>query len=136
MFLLKPPPVFGEGTTKSTAQTSNANQWGIPHLISLPWLSVAAIFCCICMAAPIVHLVPLGTDLGLDLQTATSVLLVLMAADVRGRNFFGVLADRKGSLFAYIIASLGQTVVVFWFTQTASLPLLYVFAVLFGFFFS
>ena len=36
------------------------------------WISVAVIFCCICMSIPIMHLVPLLTDKGFSLEFATS----------------------------------------------------------------
>ena len=138
LFFLKPPPLFGDRQSALTSGTplSDNNQWGVPHRISLSWVWCAGIFCCICMAVPIIHLVPLGTDLGLDPETATSVLVVLMFSGVPGRLFFGMLADRIGSLPSYAIASFGQTAVVFWFTQTQSLPMLYTFAVLFGFSYS
>jgi predicted MFS family arabinose efflux permease len=85
------------------------------------------------MAVPLVHLVPLGIDLGCSPQTAAGLLLSLMIAGVFGRVFFGWLADRIGGLRSYFLASLAQTLVVFWFTQTASVTLLYQLSVLFGF---
>ncbi|MEE8433499.1 MAG: MFS transporter, partial [bacterium] len=49
---------------------------------------------------------------------------------------FGALADRIGGLFTYLIASLTQTALVFWFTQVSTPMGFYVLAVLFGFGFS
>jgi MFS family permease len=131
MFLLRSPPVI----TQSTGQVgrSDENLWGIPHQITISWLALAGVFCCICMAVPLVHLVPLGTDLGFDPQTAAALLLALMVSGVFGRIFFGLLADRIGGLYAYFCASLAQTSVVFWFTQTNDLYALFVLSVLFGF---
>jgi predicted MFS family arabinose efflux permease len=80
-----------------------------------------------------VHLVPLGIDLGCSPQTAASLLLSLMVSGVVGRLFFGWLADRIGGLPAYFIASLAQTSVVFWFTQTKDIATLFQLSVLFGF---
>lgn len=134
LFLLKPPPILAQGN-KEVFQ-SNDNVWKMPHRISLSWLSAAGIFCCICMAAPLMHLVPLGMDMGLDPNTATGLLFALMTSGVFGRLFFGTMADKVGGLKAYFIASIGQTVMVFWFTQTTSLPALYILAILFGFSFS
>lgn len=134
LFLLKPPPVLD--MAESDLGESNRNSWGISHMVSLPWLSFAGLFCCICMSAPLIHLVPLGMDLGLGPETATSLLFVLMLSGVFGRLFFGSFADRVGGLKAYFVASLGQTLLVFWFTQTSSLPLLYVISAVFGFAFA
>jgi predicted MFS family arabinose efflux permease len=46
---------------------------------------------------------------------------------------FGWLADRIGGLLAYFLASLAQTSVVFWFTQTSDIAMLFQLSVLFGF---
>jgi MFS family permease len=105
----------------------------MPHAITIPWLSLAGLFCCICMAVPLVHLVPLGIDLGCTPQTAAGLLLALMISGVFGRLFFGWLADRVGGLLAYFLASLAQTSVVFWFTQTGNIATLFQLSVLFGF---
>lgn len=131
LFLLKPPPVLTEHEVE--VSRSNKNLWNISHKISVPWLALAGIFCCICMAVPLIHLVPLGIDLKLSPDLAAGLLLVLMVSGMFGRLFFGWLADRIGGLFAYFIASVGQTSVVFWFTQTDHLGLLTVFAIVFGF---
>jgi predicted MFS family arabinose efflux permease len=85
------------------------------------------------MAVPLVHLVPLGIDLGCSPQAAAGLLLSLMVSGVFGRLFFGWLADRIGGLPAYFLASLTQTSVVFWFTQTSDIATLFQLSVLFGF---
>jgi MFS family permease len=131
MFLLRPAPINSHPT--DAIHQSNDNLWGIPHIITIPWLAFAGIFCCICMAVPLVHLIPLGIDLGCSPQTAAGLLLSLMIAGVFGRLFFGYLADRTGGLPAYFLASLAQTSIVFWFTQTRSVEVLFQLSVLFGF---
>jgi MFS family permease len=131
MFLLRPPPAAGQASDRPGS--ANGNLWGLPHTTTIPWLGLAGPFCCICMAVPLVHLVPLGIDLGCSPQTAAGLLLSLMISGVFGRLFFGWLADRIGGLPAYFLASLAQTSVVFWFTQTASVPMLFQLSVLFGF---
>lgn len=100
------------------------------------WISVAVIFCCNCMSVPIVHLVPLLTDDGIPLETATRVLMVLMFAGVAGRIFGGQLGDRIGALPAYLLMSLGQTVFVLWFPHLTGLLSLYALAIAFGFTYS
>lgn len=131
MFLLRPAPAADRPSAQATLQ--DGNLWGVPHAITLPWLGFAALFCCICMSAPQIHLVPLGIDLGCSPQTAAGLLLTVMVAGVFGRLFFGWLADRTGGLPAYFLASLAQTSVVFWFTQTGSVATLFQLSVLFGF---
>lgn len=131
LLLLRPPPVLE--TSAAEVGRSDTNQWGLSHRITIPWLALAGIFCCICMAVPIVHLVPLGVGLGLSAETAVTLLATLMISGFFGRLFFGSLADRVGALYTYITASFMQTVMVFWFTQAQSLPVLYVLSVVFGF---
>jgi MFS family permease len=131
MFLLRPAPSAGEAHGRSAR--SDSNLWGVPHAITIPWLGRAGAFCCISIAVPLVHLVPLGIDIGCSPQTAAGLLLALMVSGVVGRLFFGWLADRIGGLPAYFIASLAQTSVVFWFTQTKDIATLFQLSVLFGF---
>ena len=102
----------------------------------LLWLSAAVLFCCNCMSVPIVHLVPLLTDAGQSLSSATSVLMVLMFSGVLGRILGGKLGDVIGPLPAYLLMSLGQTVFVLWFPLTGHMVTLYVLAMFFGFTYS
>jgi predicted MFS family arabinose efflux permease len=85
------------------------------------------------MAVPLVHLVPLGIEIGCTPQTAAGLLLALMVTGVFGRLFFGWLADRVGGLTAYFLASLAQTSVVYFFVQTRDIATMFQLSVLFGF---
>jgi MFS family permease len=87
MFLLRPAPI--EAQPPGQAAPRDTNLWNLPHTVTLPWLGFAALFCCICMAVPQVHLVPLGIDLGCSPQTAAGLLLTVMVTAVFGRLFFG-----------------------------------------------
>jgi MFS family permease len=131
MFLLRPAPAAAGSSQQ--AHRSDDNLWHVPHTITIPWLGLAGFFCCVCMAVPLVHLVPLGIDIGCTPQTAAGLLLALMVTGVFGRLFFGWLADRVGGLSAYFLASLAQTSVVFFFTQTRDIATLFQLSVLFGF---
>lgn len=131
ILLVRAPPVLGR--SGQAAQPSNYNLWNLPHTISIPWLATAGIFCCICMAVPLMHLIPLGIDLRFSPQTAAGLLLALMTTGIFGRLFFGWLADRIGGLLAYFCASFIQTAMVFWFTQTTNLAALYAISIIFGF---
>jgi predicted MFS family arabinose efflux permease len=102
----------------------------------IAWISVAVIFCCNCMAVPIVHLVPMLTDQGNTLEYATRALFILMIAGALGRIVGGRLADIIGALPAYILMSLGQTISVMWFPQVEGTTALYLLAIFFGFTYS
>jgi MFS family permease len=131
IMLLRAPPVNAQAG--AAAQRSDQNLWGIPHRITIPWLAFASVFCCICMAVPLVHLVPLGIGIGCSAQTAAGLLLSAMIAGIFGRLFFGSLADRIGGLGAYALSCFAQTALVFWFTQTRSVVTLFELSILFGF---
>ncbi len=105
----------------------------VPPRHALSLLSVAAIFCCITMSTPLVHVVALASDRGLSLENSARVLLLIMISGFFGRIFFGRLTDWIGGLRAYMTASLWQTSMVFWFTQVSSPGSFYLVAVLFGF---
>ena len=82
----------------------------VDEKVAVAWISAAIIFCCICMSVPIVHLVPLLTDRGISLNSATQVLMVLMFSGAFGRVLGGRLGDTIGALPAYMLMSLGQTI--------------------------
>lgn len=132
-FFIRESPRRVDARTNTTTDT-RATPLSEFEVVS--WLCVAIIFCCNCMAIPIVHLVPLLTDDGFSTETATRVLMVLMMSGVAGRIIGGQLGDRLGALPAYMLMSLGQTVFVFWFPHLHNLASLYLLAVLFGFTYS
>lgn len=115
---------------------SAAKDFPLPDRQAVIWLSIAIIFCCNCMAVPIVHLVPLLTDAGRTVEFATGVLMVLMFCGVAGRILGGKLGDSIGALPGYMLMSLGQTLSVFWFTLVDSTAGLYALAAFFGFTYS
>lgn len=99
---------------------------------AVSWISVAVVFCCICMAVPIVHVVPLVSDMGASPELAAGVLMTLMLAGVVGRILGGVLGDRIGALPAYMLLSLSQSVLVIWFPHISGLLGIYLLAAIFG----
>jgi MFS family permease len=114
--------------------SENLDDYSFPvePTVVVVWVSVAVIFCCICMATPIIHVVALASDRGFDAQSAAGVLSAIMIAGLFGRVVIGKVADHIGGLKAYMLASAAQTVLVFWFTQLNSLAGLYLLAFLFG----
>lgn len=107
--------------------------FAIPPGRAISILSIAVIFCCIPMATPMVHVVALASDGGLDAESAARVLLTIMVAGFFGRIFFGKLTDRIGGLPSYLLASAWQTATVFWFVQVDSPRGFFLLAGLFGF---
>lgn len=120
---------------KSGATVGNATDEHVPlpTNVVVIWLSAAVLFCCTCMAVPLMHLVPLIQGRGVSAPEAGSVLFVMLIVAIFGRVAFGKLADMIGAIPAYMAASLWQTVLVFVFTQINSLDMLYVFAPIYGF---
>ena len=133
-FLIRnPPPAEGAGAASPGEAPSEAKAFPVRPLHSVSLLSFAAIFCCITMSTPMVHVVALASDRGLNPENAARVLLLIMIAGFFGRIFFGRLSDRIGGLRAYMVASLWQTALVFWFTQMTTPTAFYMMAVIFGF---
>jgi MFS family permease len=111
-------------------------RYPLPAMEIMGWICAAVIFCCITMAMPIVHVVPLISDRGIAPETAASVLLVLMLAGVAGRIAGGKFADLLGPLPTFVLASAGQTILVIWFPHIDSMIGIYLLAVFFGFAYS
>ena len=102
-----------------------------------PWkmtavLCTAIVMCCICMSIPLVHVVALVTDVGISGTTAAGIFSAMMLTSIVGRVGIGKLADYIGGIRALLLASAGQTVMIFWFTQMTTPPGFYLIAVLFG----
>jgi MFS family permease len=102
----------------------------------LAWLCVAVLFCCICMATPIVHVAALGSDLGLGGRESAGLLATMMLCGMAGRLAFGRLADRVGNLQSYIVASGGQTALAVLFPLMQTRTELYLLSAAFGLVFS
>ena len=131
-FLIRESP-----TRQNAGEVTLANEpLPVDEKITVAWISAAIIFCCICMSVPIVHLVPLLTDQGLPVDSATQVLMLLMFSGAFGRILGGKLGDTIGALPAYMLMSLGQTISVVWFPHVEPGIGLYALAVFFGFTYS
>jgi MFS family permease len=135
LVLLVRDPTKAEVVEVSTSGKLSQEETGpISPREALAWICTAIIFCCVCMAVPQVHVPALASDLGLSLERAASVLTVIMFSGAVGRVALGRISDRVGPLNTYILASLGQTAFVFWFTQASSLTSFYILAAGFGLF--
>jgi MFS family permease len=130
LLVTKPPAV---ATTPNGAAAAAKVAWSLPPIVSIGWLGVASIFCCVTMAVPLVHLIALFQDRGLSPAVAGSLLTTVMLAGTAGRIVQGVIADRLGGLTSCMIASAAQTATVYWFVELQALPSLYLLAAAFGF---
>ncbi|MEE8395282.1 MAG: MFS transporter [bacterium] len=134
-----PLPPAEAGAAAKAAEVAPAvaeRQFPVAPRLAVAWVTAAALFCCICMAVPLIHVVALAQDKGIPGNLAASILLPIYITGFFGRIFFGKVADRLGGIRAYWIASAGQTATVFWFTQPDSLTGFYLLGPLYGFFFS
>jgi MFS family permease len=129
--LIRNPP-RASGWATGGAGADEPNPYAIPRHWLVALVCLAVIFCCTCMATPIVHVVSLGSDLGFGPREAAGVLTVMMIFGVAGRIATGRVADRIGNLRAYVIVSLAQTALALWFPQVHTLAGLYALAALFG----
>lgn len=129
--LVRNPP-RAAGAAGPSGGVPEPSPYAIPRHWLVALLCLAVIFCCICMATPIVHVVALGSDSGLGPREAAGLLTVMMVFGVAGRLATGRTADRIGNLRTYVIVSLSQTVLAMWFPYVHSLFGLYVLAALFG----
>lgn len=132
-FLVKESPWREEARISSEEEP---REFPLSEREVVSWLSIAVIFCCVCMSVPIVHLVPLLTDAEFSLEFATQVLMVLMLCGAFGRILGGKLGDIIGALPAYLLMSLGQTISVVWFPHVFSEIGIYLLAAFFGFTYS
>jgi MFS family permease len=123
------------GVAASSAQAKQRTFAASPVAL-LALLSLAVVFCCICMSTPIVHAAALGADMGLGARDAAGLLAIMMLFGMAGRVVFGSIADRFGNLQSYIVASLGQTMLAFLFPYAGTGAELYALSAVFGLFFS
>ncbi len=131
--LIRQPPKQPKQHLQNNAPDEDQSPTPLPPNTITAWLSIAVVFCCICMSVPLMHLVPLIQDRGIALEDAGSVIFIMLLVAIGGRVFFGKLADMIGAIQAYMIASLWQTVLVFGFVQFETLNAFYIFAIIYGF---
>jgi len=96
------------------------------------WLGTAAVFCCITMSTPLVHLVALAEDKGIPPDRAALLPLSVFVTALFGRLLYGNFADRAGPVVTYLVASAGQTLLVFGFTLIDGFGWLFVYSSLFA----
>ncbi|HUF82699.1 MAG TPA: MFS transporter, partial [Burkholderiales bacterium] len=137
-FIVRNPPGLAAAKEASRRATVAEQQsaYPVPPKLAVAWLSGAGLFCCVCMGTAMVHAVAIAEDAGSGAREAAGVILLIYVSGFFGRIAFGKLSDHIGGIRSYLLASFGQTVLIYWFTQMQSLAGFYVHAVVFGFFMS
>jgi MFS family permease len=132
LLIRQPPaqPTSSESPAQTIADELSAL---LPPNVTAFWLGTAVLFCCACMAVPLMHLIPLIQDRGIPLEDAGSVLFLMLLVAIAGRIAFGKLADMIGAIRAYWIASCWQTLLVVGFIYIDTLNGFYIYAVIYGF---
>ncbi|MEE8436364.1 MAG: MFS transporter, partial [bacterium] len=133
VLLLRPAPAASESTTAMGPSNSLQSDAAAPN--GVLWIAIAVVFCCICHATLLIHLVPLTQDLGVGSQQAAGLLTTVFVAGLFGRIVVGILSDRIGGLKSYMLFSLAQTIPIYGFLYVETVPALYLLAAVFGFFF-
>jgi len=95
-------------------------------------LMIAGIFCCVAMAMPQVHIVPLCIDSGFGLGVGTEILSFMLFAAVTSRVLFGLLSDKIGPIQTLILGSALQAISLSMFLPFDSQLSLYIVAIFFG----
>jgi len=89
-----------------------------------------------CLFLIFTHLVPHITDIGFSAGQAAVVLSLIGVASIPGRLLMGIVSDRLGRKLAPIICTLLQSGAIVWLVWAQDLWSLYLFALVFGFFYS
>jgi MFS family permease len=82
------------------------------------------------------HLVPHITDIGFSAAEAAAVLSLVGVASIPGRLLMGIASDKLGRKLATIICTLLESGAMVWLVWAQDLNGLYLFALVFGFFYS
>ena len=130
--LVRNPPKSEKPAVPASTPAGRQQSAAIGAREAVAWICTAVIFCCMCMAVPIMHVVALANDSGLSTEQSVRILAIVMLSGAAGRVIVGRFADRIGPLNTYILAAVGQTMTVFWFTQITEPIGLYVLGVVFG----
>ncbi|MBN1190494.1 MAG: MFS transporter [Dehalococcoidales bacterium] len=99
------------------------------------WMIIFAwIFYGILFQAAVIHIVPYGIDLGMSAMAASIILVIIGFCGIAGRISIGFSGDKFGNsntmVFAYAVLALAFFGLIF----SHTLPMLYIFALLYGFF--
>jgi MFS family permease len=95
---------------------------------------IAAVCCCVAMAAPQVHIVAYCGDLGYGLARGAEMLSLMMAFGIASRIGAGFVADQIGGLRTLLLGSVLQATALLLYLFYNGLISLYAVSALFGLF--
>ncbi len=97
------------------------------------WIYAISMMLRACILSSIViHQIPHLTDIGIPYQTASNVLGLMVLMSIPGRFIFGWLGDRFNKRGLLFISCVLQGIGIFIFINASTLPLLYLFVVIYG----
>lgn len=94
--------------------------------------SLAMMFRSSILSAIVIHQIPHLVDIGISYQTASAVLGLMILISIPGRLLFGWLGDRFNKKILLALLCLLQGIGVFIFIQASTLPLLYLYIIIYG----
>jgi MFS family permease len=96
------PLVAGSGAVRGSKAL------GFSPSAAFAWLCVAGFLCCVPMAIPPGHIVPLCSDLGIGPAQGALMLSVMLGSAFVSRQLWGWMSDRAGGLYTILAASTCQ----------------------------
>lgn len=97
------------------------------------WIfALAMLFRSAILSAIVIHQIPHLVDIGISYQTASAVLGLMVLISIPGRLFFGWLGDRFSKKVLVALLCFLQGIGVFIFIRASTLPLLYLYLVIYG----
>ncbi len=84
------------------------------------------------LSAIVVHQIPHLMDIGIEYETAASILGFMVLMSIPGRFIFGWLGDRFNKRVLLFISCVLQGIGIFIFINASTLPLLYLFVIVYG----
>ena len=131
-FVLYRPAAVDHEDGRAIGPRSGRRPLGIRSRSLQGLLCIAGVGCCVAMAMPQVHIVPLVIDLGFDAKDGAGMLALMLGCGIVSRLVSGWISDRIGGLKALLVGSALQGLVIFGFLFAHDLTSLYMLAVAFG----
>ena len=127
-----------DATASSNSELWRAGEWSLGEALRTKyfWLLIAIYFCAMMpIQMVIVHVVPFAITIGVDETAAAGALALIGGLSIAGRIGMGTVAQRTGFRRAMIICAGLCAGVVFWLLGVQSLWMIYLFAIIYGFFY-
>ena len=129
------PPTFAPAVTMGKlARRASDRPFGMSANQATVLLCVAGLACCVAMSMPLVHIVALCGDLGLNSARGAEMLSLMLGLGIASRLVSGLIVDRIGGLWTLLIGSTLQCIALILFVPANSLYTLYAVSALFGLF--